>query len=158
MYLKLDQKIMKYSNEILIDLPRAQVIELFDNSDNMKFWQKGFVSFSTFEGEAGKVGAKAHLKYKMGKRDIEMVETITHRNLPEEFHGTYETKGVYNIQKNFFKEEDEKTRWISEAEFQFSGFMKLMAFLMGKKPFEKQSCEFLEDFKSFAEGNPRYGT
>lgn len=148
---------MKYTNEIVIDQPRDKVIELFDNPDNMKYWQQGFISFSTFEGAPGEVGAKSNLKYKMGKREIEMVETILERNLPEAFHGTYETKGVYNIQKNYFKEEGNKTRWVSEAEFQFSGFMKLMAFFMGQKAFEKQSCKFQEDFKAFAEGNPRYG-
>ncbi len=148
---------MKYSNEIIIDQPREKVIELFDNPDNMKFWQKGFVSFSTFEGDLGKAGSKSNLKYKMGKREIEMVETIIEMDLPEKMHTTYETKGVYNIQKNYFKEEGDKTRWVSESEFQFSGFMKLMVFFMGKKAFSKQSYTFMEDFKAFAEGNPRYG-
>ena len=148
---------MKYTNEIVIDQPREKVIELFDNPDNMKFWQKGFVSFSTFEGTPGEVGAKSHLKYKMGKREVEMVETITQKILPEEFHGTYETKGVYNIQKNYFEEEGDKTKWISESEFQFSGFMKLMSLLWGKKAFSKQSYSFMDDFKAFAEGNPRHG-
>ncbi len=148
---------MKYTIEVVINQPREKVIELFDNPDNMKFWQKGFVSFSTFEGAPGIVGAKSHLKYKMGKREIEMVETITHRNLPEEFHSTYETKGVFNIQKNYFKEEGNKTRWISEADFQCSGFMKVMAFFMGASTFKKQSSVYMEDFKAFAEGNPPYG-
>ncbi len=148
---------MKYTNEIVVDQPREKFIELFDNSDNMKYWQKGLVSFSTFEGTPGEEGAKAHLKYKMGKREIEMVETIIHMNLPEEIHSTYETQGVYNFQKNYFKDEGDKTRWVSESEFQFSGFMKLMAFFMGKKAFQKQSGQFLDDFKAFAEGNPRYG-
>ena len=148
---------MKYSNEILIDLPREKVIELFDNPDNMKYWQKGLVSFEHISGEPGKPGAKSRLKYKMGKRAIEMIETITDRNLPEEFHGTYEAKGVFNIQKNYFHEIDGKTKWISEAEFQCSGFMKVMAFFMGAKTFKKQSQIYLDDFKAFAEGNPRYG-
>ena len=40
----------------------------------------------------------------MGKREMEMIETIIKRNFPEEFHSTYDAKGVHNIQKNYFKE------------------------------------------------------
>ena len=66
-------------------------------------------------------------------------------------HMTYDTKGVHNIQKNYFKDEGDKTRWVSETEFQFSGFgMKLMGFLM-PGAFKKQSFKYMQDFKAFAE-------
>lgn len=96
---------MKYTSEIEINLPRERVIELFDNQDNMTKWQSGLISFEHVEGEVGQEGAKSNLKYKMGKREIEMVETITKRNLPDEFFGTYETKGVWNEVKNFAENE-----------------------------------------------------
>ncbi|MGI9518032.1 MAG: hypothetical protein ACR2NP_13345 [Pirellulaceae bacterium] len=87
----------------------------------------------------------------MGKRNLEMIESITSRNFPNEFDGTYETKGVFNIVKNRFVElSPGKTRWISENEFQFSGFMKVIGFLM-KGTFPKQSLKYLQDFKAFAE-------
>lgn len=148
---------MKYTCEIVIDKPRDEVIKLFDNPDNMKFWQKGFINFEHVSGEPGKPGAESLIRYKMGKREIEMIETITYRNLPEEFHANYLAKGVTNIQKNYFTEENGKTRWKSEAEFKLSGFMKIMAFFTGKGPFKKQTMIFMEDFKSFAEGKPQYG-
>ncbi|MEP1094561.1 MAG: SRPBCC family protein [Cyclobacteriaceae bacterium] len=148
---------MKYSIDILIDVPREKAAELIGNASNMKFWQKGFVSLDHISGEAGQPGAKSKLKYQMGKREVEMVETITHKNLPEEFHANYETNGVFNSQKNYFKEENGQTRWISEAEFQCSGFMRILAFFMGASTFKKQSTAYMEDFKAFAEGNPKYG-
>ena len=80
---------MKYELQITIELPRKRVIELFDNTDNLKKWQDGLQSFTPISGEVGKEGAKSKLEYKMGKREVEMIETITKRNLPEEFHGTY---------------------------------------------------------------------
>ncbi|MET6991782.1 hypothetical protein [Sediminicola arcticus] len=47
----------------------------------------------------------------MGKRDVEMIETITVRKLPQEFSGTYKVKGVFNIAKNKFVElSDTKTK------------------------------------------------
>lgn len=142
---------MKYTTEIIIDLPRDEFIKKLDNPENMKHWQRGLVSYEHLSENPQAEGAQMTLKYKMGKREFEMVETIIKRNLPEEFHTTYDTKGVHNIQKNYFREEDGKTRWISESEFQFSGFgMKVMAFLM-PGAFKKQSMKYLQDFKAFAE-------
>ncbi|WP_420576153.1 SRPBCC family protein [Ekhidna sp.] len=148
---------MKYTLEIVIDKPRDEVVKLFDNSDNMKYWQKGLISFEHLSGEPGKQGAESLLKYEMGKRKIEMIETITFNGFPDEFHSNYQTNGVVNFQRNHFEEENGQTRWISESEFKFKGFMKLMAFFMGKGAFKKQSYSYMEDFKAFAEGNPKYG-
>ena len=144
---------MKYSHSIDINLPRSKVIELFDNPDNLKEWQPGFVSFSHLSGEPGKEGAKSVLKYKMGKRELEMVETVLKRNLPDEFSGSYEMPGTYNAIQNYFTELDpQKTRWEFHSEFKFSGLMKFMAPLM-KGSFKKQSLDFMQRFKSFAEAN-----
>lgn len=32
---------MKYPSELIIDLPREEVIKKLDNPENMKYWQKG---------------------------------------------------------------------------------------------------------------------
>lgn len=142
---------MKYTTEIVIDLPRDTFIQKLDDPDNMKHWMRGLLDYEMLSGEPGQEGARMTMRFKMGKREMEMVETIIKRNMPEEMHMTYDAKGVQNIQKNYFKEEDGKTRWISESEFQFEGFMmKLMAFLM-PGAFKKQSRKYAEDFKNFAE-------
>lgn len=79
------------------------------------------------------------------------IKTITVRNLPDEFSGTYDAKEVFNIVKNkFISLSDNETKYISEQEFQFSGFMKIIGFLM-PSAFKKQSMESLSDFKSFVE-------
>ena len=93
---------MKYTCEILLDLPRQRVIELFDNPDNLAKWQAGLKSFEHFEGQEGEPGAKSRLFYDEGGREIEMVETIIARNLPDEFSATYEAKGVFNKISNSF--------------------------------------------------------
>ncbi|NER15534.1 SRPBCC family protein [Leptobacterium flavescens] len=143
---------MKYQNEILIKLPREEVFQKFNNQDNMKHWQKGFMGLEHISGDPGKEGAKSKLRYKMGKREIEMTESILKLQAPEEFHGTFETQGVYNKQENFFEVVDENTtKWVSKTEFRFSTFMmKTMAFLMPGS-FKKQSYKFMVDFKNFAE-------
>jgi uncharacterized membrane protein len=142
---------MKYTTEIEINKPIERVVELFDNPDNLGKWMEGLLSFEPLIGTPGQPGAKSLLKFKMGKREIEMTETITTRNLPDEFSGTYEAEGVFNIVKNrFIKLSDTKTKYITENEFQFKGFMKLIAFIM-PGAFKKQSGKYLKDFKKFVE-------
>jgi uncharacterized membrane protein len=144
---------MKYTSEITINRPIQEVIEKFDNIDNMKEWMSGFVSYEIIEGIPGQEGAKMKLFFDMGKRKIEMIETITKRNLPHEFSGTYDAKGVQNIVKNFFEKIDENTtNYKTEQEFHFSGFMKIIG-MMFPKMFKKQTYKYLEDFKKFVEKN-----
>jgi len=143
---------MKYSTEITLDLPREEVIKKLDNADNLKHWQRGLVSVEHLEGIPGNTGAKMKLKYILGKRKMELVETITKRNFPDEFHANYDMDGIHNVQENYFEElPDGKTKWRSEAEFQFTSLMmKMMGFLM-PGTFKKQSKKYLMDFKAFAE-------
>ena len=143
---------MKYSTEIEIALPREEVIKKMDNADNMKHWQRGLRNYELLKGPAGTEGAQMRLDYKMGKRDMSLIETITKNNFPSEFHATYSTKGVKNVQRNYFHAIDNTTtKWVSESEFEFKGFgMKLMGWLM-PGAFKKQSKKYMVDFKSFAE-------
>ena len=143
---------MEYTNEITINLPREAVIKKLDSTENMKHWQRGLVAVEHLEGIPGQLGAKMKLSYKFGKRDMELIETITKRDFPKEFHANYDAKNAHNIQKNYFEElPDGNTKWISHSEFLFSGFMmKLMGWLM-PSAFRKQSLKYMEDFKAFAE-------
>ena len=45
---------MKYTREIVIELPRDRVIELFDDADNLSKWQEGLQSFEHVSGEPGR--------------------------------------------------------------------------------------------------------
>lgn len=142
---------MKYTVEIEIDKPIDKVIELFDNTDTMSQWMEGLQSVEHLSGTPGQPGAKLKLRFKMGSREFEMIETVTVRNLPDEFTGTYEANGVLNTVKNsFIKLSDTKTKYVTENEFQLKGFMKVMAFLM-PGAFKKQSLKFMGDFKKFVE-------
>lgn len=145
---------MKYTNEIEINKPVEEVIRLFDNADNLSKWMEGLQSFEHISGTPGQPGAKSKLRFKVGKREMELIETVTVRNLPKEFTGTYEAangKGALNIVRNeFVKLSPTKTKYISESEFQFKGLMAIMAALM-KGAFKKQSLKYITNFKNFAE-------
>lgn len=142
---------MKYSTEIEIDKPLDKVIELFDNPDHMKKWMEGLQSFESISGIPGQPGAKARLKFKVGKREFEMIETIITRNLPDEYSGTYDVNGIINLVKNrFIKLTENRTKYITENEIQLKGFMKFMSLIM-PGAFKKQSIQYLQAFKNFAE-------
>ncbi len=142
---------MKYQVQTTIDLPRERVIELFDNSDNLFKWQAGLKNFEHVSGQPGQPGAKSRLLYDMGGRKVEMIETIEKRDLPDEFTGTYEASGVWNhVANRFYEMGADRTRWVIETEFKFSGFMRILALFM-RGSFPKQTRQMMSEFKTFAE-------
>lgn len=144
---------MKFSCSVDIENPIARVIELFDNPENLKEWQDGFVSLEHLSGTPGEAGAKSRLIYKIGKREIELTETIRVKNLPDEFTALYEAKTMSNTMTNrFIKLSDNQTRYESEIEYiQFVGILpNLMAKLMPGM-FKKQVQKWMDQFKVFVE-------
>ena len=101
---------MRYTTVVDINVGRDRLIELFDSSENMKKWQPDLVSYAQMSGEPGQVGAKMELVYNMGNKECKLVETITVKNLPEEFAATYETDKMWNLVTNqFYVLDDERT-------------------------------------------------
>ena len=87
----------------------------------------------------------------MNGRRVEIFETIVRRDLPDEFSATFEGKGVKNwISNRFYEDGPDRTRWVMENEFKFSGFMALMSFFM-LGAFSRQTLEDMARFKEFAE-------
>ena len=141
---------MEYTTEINIQLPRKKVIELFDNTENLNKWQPGLINLEALSGEPGKEGSQSRMVYEGRKGDLVMTETITHRNLPDEFHAIYKAKGVYNEMYNYFTEpEAGTTLWRTVSVFRFKGLMALMAPFM-KKAFMDNTLLSMERFKVFA--------
>ncbi len=128
------------------------MIELFDNPDNLYKWQAGLESFEPISGEPGQPGAKSKLVYSIGKRKIELIETVTERKLPDAFDGTYEWQGGKNTLRNRFIElGPDRTKWESTCAYQFSSFMLKMLSFFCPGMFRKQNLTFLQNFKAFAE-------
>ncbi|MEN8203447.1 MAG: SRPBCC family protein [Bacteroidota bacterium] len=142
---------MKYTIEVSINLARSRVVELFDSVENMYKWQPGLKSFELISGQSGQEGARSKLIYEGRRGDLLMTETITKRDLPDAFHGVYETRGVYNEMYNYFEEKTkDMTIWRSESIFKFKGLMALMAPFM-KSAFTNNTLLNMERFKAFAE-------
>jgi len=81
------------------------------------------------------------------------METITRNELPQHFDGYYEMKGMRNEVRNVFVSAGlNRTRWIVDTEYQFSGIMSFIAPFM-KENFRKQSVILMNNFKGFAEAS-----
>ena len=141
---------MKYEVEIKIDRSREEVVSVFQDPDQIKAWQPSFRSLEVIEGEPGATGSKTRLVYERRGKETEMIETITNNSLPERFESIYEAKGVKNIHENRFAEDRGSTRWYVETEFQFSGFMKIVALFL-RKAFPKETRSSMELLKQYVE-------
>jgi uncharacterized protein YndB with AHSA1/START domain len=116
---------MKYTLEIVINAPLEKVFSLFDNPDNLRHWQSGFVSVTHLDGGPRVVGTKSMIKSKVGGRVIDIMETVIERKSPVEFSAIYEAKGAWNDNRNYFSElASNKTKWVQENTFRCSGILK----------------------------------
>ena len=143
---------MKYTSEIIINIPIKEFLIKFNNPENSKHWQRGLIDYEHIHGIPTEIGSKRKLLYKMGRRKTELIETITLNDLPHALHVAYDTKGMHNVQENFFERiTDNQTKWTSKNEFLPTNFMLRMMTLVMPNAFKKESRKYLEDFKKFAE-------
>ncbi|MCX7550648.1 SRPBCC family protein [Xanthomarina sp. F2636L] len=143
---------MTYSTEILVEIPLNDFIKKLNQAENMKHWQRGLVGYDYISGTPRELGAKMKLTYKLGKRDMELIETITSKKLPNELHMMYDIKGMQNIQENYFEETSEGfTKWVCKNNFIPSSFPLRMMTLLMPGTFKKQTKQYMQDFKNFAE-------
>lgn len=142
---------MQFTNEVIIDLPRERVVELFTDTEFSKRWQPSLQKIESVSGEPLQEGSVSHLYYEDNGREMTLVETVTLNKLPEEFAAVYETPSVLNTNvSHFYVLGENQTRWVMENEFNFRGFMRIMAiFIRGSLP--KRTQKDMELFKSAAE-------
>ena len=144
---------MNFSCFVDIDLPRKKVIELFDDPENMQYWQDGFIAFEHKSGIPGTVGSQSIVKYEMRGKPFELLETVTVSNFPDEFHGTYSGDFGENSMKNYFEVlGPNQTRWRAEiAYYKMNHFMMRIIAFIKPSMFKKQTQKWLDQFKVFAE-------
>ena len=113
------------------------------------FKHQDLISIEPISGPPGEVGSKARLQFKQ----FDLIETITVKDMPREFSGSYEAAGICSntMQNRFTPLGENRTRYEAEVDYQFTGKMvKLMAFLMPWM-FKRQVQQYLERFKALAE-------
>lgn len=122
---------MKHKTDILIDADLATVWRMFDDPDNMAKWQPTLKSFTHRSGMPGQPDAVSELVYDENGREVVMTETITARRDESFLGGTYKSDWGTVVVFNLFEETDDgTTRWTSNLNYSFKGFMKIMALFM----------------------------
>jgi len=143
---------MKFKVETLINKPRAEVWQAFNNPENMPKWQPKLIHFETVSGIQGQPGAVSRLTYKEGEREFSLIEKITHRDESHEFDGVYENDFADNIVKNKFIEQGQgQTLWVVETEFKFKTLLMMVMGNLLKKNYIKRTQRDMERFKALAE-------
>ena len=145
---------MKYTFETEINAPREKVAELAGNPANRLKWMEGLKSDEQVSGTPGQPGAKSRLVFKTGKMEIIMNGTVTARNLPDDFSETMDASNVFiTITSRFVALSPQKTKYISEQDYNFKGVLnKIVGFLL-QGEFKKQALAHMKNFKRFAEKN-----
>ena len=125
------------------------VIRLFEDRSRLVEWQHGFISDEKVKGRKDTVQYK--LVYKAGNRNITLMESILHHDLPQRYDVLYRMKGMRNFVHNRFTSKDDgSTVWEAKHSFRFRWLMMLVGPRM-KKELEQQSRLLMKHFKTFAE-------
>lgn len=153
---------MKYTVSIEIAMPREEVAQLLAEPAHMPKWLRGLVLHEPLNGIHGQVGTRSRVVMQFGQQEIEGTETITRREpadlreIPKgsvvHFDRELVTEGMWSAVRDRLTEAGpDTTLWVSESEYRFNGLlMRLMGLLM-PGAFRKQSLQYMQDFKAFAE-------
>jgi len=144
---------MKFKCSVDINLPIDQVVLLFDNIENNKHWQDGFLRIESISGIPGELDSISKLYFKQGKGEMELTETILVKDLPNEQIGNYEHVHMDNLMTSRFSSiSKDQTRWVVEIEYtKFKSFMPKMMAKLFPGIFKKPVQKWLIQFKNFAE-------
>lgn len=145
---------MKFTLELAIHKPRAEVWEVFDDPENLKKWQPSLVSVETLQGTQGQPGAISKLTFREHEREFSLRETIIRREAPERLDQLYENNFADNIVRNTFTEQGaEQTLWVVETEYKFKTLiMRLLGPLIKKNLVARTRLD-VERFKNMMEGS-----
>ncbi len=89
---------MKFVCSIHINKPINEVAKHFEDPEALKQSQKYFLRMEHISGDEGETGAKCKLIYKK----FDLIETIIHNTLPDEFYAKYEHKSMINMMRSKF--------------------------------------------------------
>jgi len=144
---------MKFKGQQDINAPRDVVVECFKDPEYLNEYQDGFIRKELISGVEGENGTISNMYYMMGKREMELEETITNNQLPDLFEATYRHIHMDNTMKvSFTKLDANTTRYHYDIEYTRINWIipKLMAILFPGM-YRKQGEKWMRQFKEFVE-------
>ncbi len=144
---------MQFSCSVIIHKPKEELVAYFIDSSKLVYWQDGFIEKKELAGEPMQNGALAELKYKIGRNELLLYETVIENLLPDSFFAEYECDPTHNTMLSTFEALDANTtKLTNEIEYiRFNGLMLRVMKTLFPSMFKKQVQKWLNNFKSFAE-------
>ena len=144
---------MKLNSEIDIDAPVDVVWAAFENPDNTSRWMQNLESITTTSGEPGQPGAMTELVFDENGREVVLKQTVAERRAPDFLAVTFETPGGSMLVVNHFEAlDDQRTRWSSWCNFNFTGLMKFFAIFMRGSMRRREEAD-MQRFKLMVESD-----
>ena len=144
---------MNFKGHKDIKKPIEKVAAYFADPKYLGEYQDGFLRKELVSGDEGQEGAISKMYYQMGKREMELTETITSNQLPHSFEGFYHHLHMDNTMKVKFEAIDANTtRYHYDIEYTRINWVmpKLMAILFPGM-YRKQGEKWMQQFKEFVE-------
>lgn len=144
---------MKFICSVVINKPKELVAKLFSNPEFLSEYQDGFIRKEIVSGKHFEVDTISKMYYKMGKGEMELIETVLKNELPNLFLAQYHHKHTENTMLSTFTAIDENTTKY-EAEINYTAFKGVMVNIMRclfPSMFKKQVQKWLDNFKVFVE-------
>ena len=144
---------MKFNGSLDINKPRNEVARLFADPKNLGEYQDGFMRKELIRGTEGEDGAVSKMYYKYGKRDMELIETITANRLPDSFESSYHHKHMDNTMScTFVALGDNQTRYEYEFEYtRISWILPKLIAMLFPRTYRKQGDKWMKQFRDFVE-------
>ena len=144
---------MKYTVELIINKPRSQVWQVFNDPEKMKIWQPSLSEVKLLNGMQSQPGAESRLTFREKEREFSLVETITQRQELECLEQRYENQFAVNTVRNiFFEQGQEQTVWTTETEYTFKTILMRIMGPLNKRNFAARTRKDMERFKEMIEG------
>lgn len=140
---------MKSIVDITINAPRAKLVELFANPENIPKWMDD-TKYEPISGTPGQPGSKYRMISTTGQMDF--VATVVASD-PNQTRLDLDSPMVaVAITDTFIELGPQQTRLISEEEFRFKGLLNRVKGLFAGGAIKKAHRRHMEAFKRFGEG------
>lgn len=142
-----------YTINVSIDKPIEDVFKAFNNSENIKNWIPEVQSFEVVNNNPGKTGSIYKITVLNQGQEIVMTEKVMAYVPNEKVTLFFDAEGMLKKDDYIFTEKNGKTIVTVSTSCQSETYLMACVFPFFKSTFVKQDQSYLNNFKTFVEGN-----
>jgi uncharacterized protein YndB with AHSA1/START domain len=143
---------MKYNIELIIDKPRSEVWQAFNDPEKRKAWQTSLTATELLNGTPGQLGAESKLMFEENGREYSLIEKIISCQAPESILQSYENQfSINTIHNSFLEQGQNQTLWITETDYKFKTLLMKVMGPVYKKNLVARTQRDMQRFKEMME-------